>query len=175
MIRPGIIRSRPNAKGRRGRHSTDAPDSQAEYASSSSTNNSRIGTGQDIIITDEREDESVAIDSSPGPSHAPAPADSTPPPPQDLGEQQLEDWRRHSVMSSTHTKTSIRSTTYRVEGPQRSWDDVQTSRNRKWWCVDLPGYGPTETPMGGDEDEEEDNDNDMDMDKDECNEEGWRS
>ena len=107
----------------------ESTDSQDEYTSSSSTNNDRISTSQDIII-DEREDESVAVDSSPDPSHMPAAADTTPLPPQDLGEQRLEDWRRHSVVSSTETTTAMGSTTYRVERPPRLWDDVQASRRR---------------------------------------------
>ncbi|KAH9989065.1 hypothetical protein BJV74DRAFT_456701 [Russula compacta] len=115
---------RPNAKGRTGRQSTD---DQAEYTSSSDTNNDRISTGQDII--DEREDESVSVDSSLGRSLAPAAADTTLSP-QDLGEQRLEDWRRRSVMSSKQTTTEMGSTTYRVERPPKLWDDVQASRRR---------------------------------------------
>ncbi|KAH9992515.1 hypothetical protein BJV74DRAFT_987567 [Russula compacta] len=118
---------RPNAKRRRGRQSTDG---QAEYTSSSSTNNGRISTGHDIIIDDNQEDKSVPVDSSAGPSHAPAAVDTTSPPLQDLGEQRLEDWRRHSVMSSKNLTTNMGSTTYRVERPPRVWDDVQASRRR---------------------------------------------
>ncbi|KAH9978357.1 hypothetical protein BJV74DRAFT_140157 [Russula compacta] len=115
---------RPNAKGRTGRQSTD---DQAEYTSSSGTNNDRISTGQDII--DERKDKSVSVDSSLGLSLAAEAADTTQSP-QDLGEQRLEDWRKRSVMSSTKTTTNMGSTTYRVERPPKLWDDVQASRRR---------------------------------------------
>ncbi|KAH9964404.1 hypothetical protein BJV74DRAFT_954428 [Russula compacta] len=117
---------RPNAKGRKGHQITDAPDSQVEHTSGSSIDANQ----EDIVITDERVDESVAVLPSPSSSHAPAEAHNSPTPPQDLGEQRLEDWRRRGVMSSTVTKTEVGSTMYRVEGPPRSWNDIQTSRQR---------------------------------------------
>ncbi|KAH9980675.1 hypothetical protein BJV74DRAFT_887690 [Russula compacta] len=90
---------RPNAKGYRGHQSADAPDSEVEPSSSS------IGANQeDIVITDEREDESNAGNPSPATSHELMAGHTTPPPPQDLREQRPENLHRRGIMSSQYDK-----------------------------------------------------------------------
>lgn len=111
---------RPKAKGRK---STDFP----ENVRSASANSPGRGN---TAITDEPEGASAAADDGPANSHDL----STSLNPQTLrqiyGERRLEAWRQRGITTFSTTMTNGEPTTYRVEGPPQTLDDIQEGRRR---------------------------------------------
>jgi len=106
---------RPKAKGRK---STDAP----ENVWSASANN----TG-DASITDGSEGALVAADDGPSKSHDLSSSQTLR---HDYGEQRLEAWRQRGITTFSTTTLNREPTTYRVEGPPQTLEDIQESRRR---------------------------------------------
>jgi len=110
---------RPKAKGRK---STDVPED---------VRNGTNGTCQgNAGITDESEGGSAAADDGHANSHN-LPSSLNPPTLRpDYGERRLEAWRQRGITTFSKTIVNGAPTTYRVEGPPQTLDDIQEGRRR---------------------------------------------
>lgn len=111
---------RPKAKGRK---STDVP----ENVLSATTNSTGQGNAG---ITGEPEGGSATADDGPSNPHD---LSSSPNPQtlrQDYGERRLEAWRQRGIMTFSKTTVNREPTTYRIEGPSQTLDDIQEGRRR---------------------------------------------
>ena len=111
---------RPKAKGRKG---TDV----LEDARNASVNSTGQGN-QDI--TDEPEGGSAAADDGPANLHDLSSSLNSQTLRHDYGERRLEAWRQRGITTFSTTTLNREPTTYRVEGPLQTLEDIQESRWR---------------------------------------------